>query len=316
MRLRVSTAELELAETFAIARGARETTAVVQVEIEHEGLVGRGEGAPVDYWGETAESARAFLEGEGAEALGDDPFGLGALHDWLGRRLRQPIWRLLGLRRDAPATSYTISVDSLEGTVDRVRRARGFPALKLKLGGGGDLERLRAVRAETDVPVRVDCNEGWTLEQARELIPVLVELGVDLLEQPLPAADAEGYRALHEIKPRPPVYVDEGCRDLRSVAPVASYADGINAKLAKAGGIREAVRMIHAARALDLGIMLGCMVESQLGVAAAAQIASLADFADLDGHLLLATSPFEGLELSEGRVLPSAEPGLGVHPAP
>jgi L-Ala-D/L-Glu epimerase / N-acetyl-D-glutamate racemase len=337
MRLRVSTAELELAETFAIARGAREITAVVQVEIEHEGLVGRGEGAPVDYWGETPESARAFLEGEGAEALGDDPFGLeaigerlaehpgeqaakcaldGALHDWLGRRLRQPVWRLLGLRRDAPPTSYTIGVDSPEGTVDRVRRAGGFPALKLKLGGGGDLERLRAVRAETDVPVRVDCNEGWTLEQAREVIPVLVELGVDLLEQPLPAADAEGYRALREIEPRPPVYVDEGCRDLRSVAPVANYADGINAKLAKAGGIREAVRMIHAARALDLGIMLGCMVESQLGVAAAAQIASLADFADLDGHLLLASSPFEGLELSEGRVLPSAEPGLGVHPAP
>jgi L-Ala-D/L-Glu epimerase / N-acetyl-D-glutamate racemase len=336
MQLRASTVELELAETFAISRGSRDTETVVQVELEHEGILGRGEGAPIDYTGETPESAREFIERDGAAALGDDPFELevigerlsehpgeqaakcaldAALHDWIGRRLGEPTWRLLGLPRSAPPTSYTISVDTVEGTADRVRRAAGFHALKIKLGGDDDVARLEAVRGETDVPIRVDCNEGWTLERARELVPLLVEQGVELLEQPLPAGDLDGYRALSEIEPRPPIYVDEGCSDLRSVADVAAYADGINIKLAKAGGIREAVRMVHAARALGLGVMLGCMVESQLGIAAAAQIASLADFADLDGHLLLAGSPFEGLVLSEGRVLPSSDPGLGVHPA-
>lgn len=333
MRVHASIVELELAETFAISRGSRDTTIVVQVEVEHDGLVGRGEGAPVDYWGETAASAVRFIESDGVSALGADPFQLeairerlarhpaeqgakcaldAALHDWIGHALERPTWELLGLERTSPPTSYTIGVDTIEGTADRVRRAAGFRALKLKLGANDDLARLEAARAETAVPLRVDCNEGWTLEEARELVPHLVELGVEVLEQPMPAGDLDGYRALREIQPRPAVYVDEGCRDLGSVAEVASFADGINVKLAKAGGIREAVRMIHAARALGLGVMLGCMVESQLGVAAAAQIASLADLADLDGHLLLAASPFEGLELANGMVLPSGDPGLGV----
>jgi L-Ala-D/L-Glu epimerase len=135
------------------------------------------------------------------------------------------------------------------------------------------------------------------------------------VEQPFPAEDVESFLALAELEPRLPVIVDEGCHDLRDVAPAAAYADGINVKLAKSGGVREAVRMIHAARALDLRVMLGCMVESQLGVAPAAAIASLADWVDLDGHLLLADEPFTGLRFEDGRVLPSAEPGLGVAPA-
>ena len=156
---------------------------------------------------------------------------------------------------------------------------------------------------------------GWTLESARELLPALVELGVELIEQPFPAEDPDSFRALRELQPRPPIVVDEGCHDLRDVATVAGYADAINIKLAKAGGVREAVRMAHAARALGLGIMLGCMVESQLAVAPAAHIASLAAWVDLDGHLLLAEQPFVGLELRDSRVIPAATPGLGVEPA-
>ena len=161
----------------------------------------------------------------------------------------------------------------------------------------------------------MDANEGWTLESARELMPELIRLGVEFVEQPFPAEDIDSFTALSELQPRLPVIVDEGCQDLADVAPAAAYADGINVKLAKSGGVREAVRMIHAARALGLRVMLGCMVESQLGVAPAAAIASLADWVDLDGHLLLADQPFAGLRFEDGRVLPSHEPGLGVAPA-
>jgi L-alanine-DL-glutamate epimerase-like enolase superfamily enzyme len=302
----------------------------VQVELEHDGLVGRGEAAPVYYRGETTASASAYLS---SLDLPDDPFALedtlagpagdaagrsaldAALHDWVGRRLALPVWRLLGLSRRAPVTSYTLGLDSVDGTRSRARRAARFRALKVKVGGADDLPRLLAVRAETSAPLRVDANEGWTLETARELVPELVELGVELIEQPFPAADLESFRALREVQPLPPVIVDEGCQDLGDVAPVAGYANGINIKLAKAGGLREAMRMIHAARALGLSVMIGCMVESQLGVAPAAAIASLADWVDLDGHLLLADEPFRGLQLEDGRVLPSDGPGLGVEPA-
>ncbi len=330
MRLRASIASLRLAERFGIARGSRSEQRVVRAEVEHEGVTGRGEAAPVYYRGETVESALAFLEGvqppgepfalETLPARGGDAAGRAALdaalHDWVGRRLGVPVWRLLGLVREAtPVTSYTIGLDSLSGTRDRARRAGEFGALKVKVGGDEDLARLEAVRAESAAPLRLDANEGWTLEQARELVPALVELGVELIEQPFPAGDVESLRGLRELSPRPPVILDEGCQDLRDVARAANHADGINIKLAKSGGLREAVRMVHAARALDLRVMLGCMIESQLGIAPAAQIASLADWVDLDGHLLLADEPFVGLELRDGRVLPSEAAGLGVEPA-
>jgi L-alanine-DL-glutamate epimerase-like enolase superfamily enzyme len=332
VQLRTRTASLALAEEFGIARGSRTTQAVVQVELEHEGLIGRGEAAPVYYRGESVDTATAFLADAGGR-LGDDPFALeeilggpagdaagraaldAALHDWIGRRLGTPVWRLLGLARRAPVTSYTIGLDTLEGTRERARGASGYRALKVKVGGAEDLARLEAVRAESDAPLRVDANEGWTLEEARDLVPALVELGVELIEQPFPAADLDSFRALRELEPHPPLVVDEGCHDLGDVAGCAEYADAINVKLAKCGGLREALRMVHAARALGLGVMLGCMIESELGIAPAAQIASLADWVDLDGHLLLADRPFWGLELDDGRVLPSEWPGLGVEPA-
>jgi L-alanine-DL-glutamate epimerase-like enolase superfamily enzyme len=336
VELRTRTAQLALAETFGIARGSRTTQSVVQVELEHEGLVGRGEAAPVYYRGGSIESATEFLTEVAPALIGDDPFALeeigsrladvegegagkaavdAALHDWIGRRLGVPVWRLLGLSPVAPPTSYTISIDSIEGTRDRARRASDFRSLKIKVGGAEDIDRLEAVRSETDVPLRVDANEGWTLDSAAELMPALVELGVELVEQPFPAGDLDSFQGLREVRPRPPVVIDEGCQDLADVAPVAAYAEGINVKLAKSGGIREAVRMIHAARALGLHVMLGCMVESQLGVAPAAAIASLADWVDLDGHLLLADEPFSGLRLDHGRVLPGDDPGLGLTPA-
>jgi L-alanine-DL-glutamate epimerase-like enolase superfamily enzyme len=337
VELRVATKELALAEAFGIARGSRTSQTVAQVELEHDGIVGRGEASAVYYRGESIDAVVDFLSTTAPPLVGDDPFALedieerledvdgltggksaldGALHDWVGKRLGAPLWRMLGLTPRAPHTSFTIGIDTVEGTRERVRRAQEFRSLKVKVGGAEDLERLEVVRGEApDAAIRVDANEGWTLELATELMPELIRLNVEFVEQPFPAADIDSFNALREVQPRLPVIVDEGCQNLADVAPAAAYADGINVKLAKSGGVREAVRMIHAARALNLHVMLGCMVESQLGVAPAAAIASLADWVDLDGHLLLAEQPYTGLRFEEGRVLPGAEPGLGVAPA-
>jgi L-alanine-DL-glutamate epimerase-like enolase superfamily enzyme len=239
----------------------------------------------------------------------------GAVHDWVGKRTGQPVWRLLGTDRLTPATSYTIGIDTVEGTADRVRRAQGFEVLKIKVGGAADLERLEAVRAGTDARLRIDGNQGWDLDTAVELTPRLIEMGVEFIEQPFPVGDLDAFHAYRALPARLPVLIDEGCKDLGSVAGIAEYADGIVIKLAKCGGIREAVRMTDAARALGLQVMVGCMIESELGIGQAAQMASLVDHVDLDGHLLVSSAPFTGLGLEDGRLVLSADPGIGVHPS-
>ena len=172
------------------------------------------------------------------------------------------------------------------------------------------MERVRAVRGVTELPLRVDVNEAWSLDEALDAVPQLAALGVDYVEQPL-RADDPGGRVLRERSPLP-VYVDEDCHTLADVARCAGIAHGVNIKLAKSGGIREAVRMAHAARALGLGVMLGCMIESGLGIAAGCVVAPLCDHVDLDGNLLLAADPCPGVSFVDGIQLPSEEPGLGV----
>ena len=320
---------LRLAETFVISRQAQDTAEVAHVELEHEGVRGFGEAAPIERYDESPESALAYVEAN-AELLGDDPFALeeildrlplreyaaraaldAALHDLCGRLTDQPVWRLLGLRRAGPPTSWTIWLGDPDDMARRAERVRGrFRRLKLKLGArdGLDVERVRAVRGVADVPLQVDVNEGWDEAEALESLPRLAGLGVEYCEQPLPAGDPAILKGRSPI----PVYLDEDCHTLADVAACAERADGINIKLAKSGGIREAVRMVHAARALGLGVMLGCMVESGLGISAAAQIASLCDHVDLDGNLLLAEDPCPGVEFLDGVQLPPLEPGLGV----
>jgi L-alanine-DL-glutamate epimerase-like enolase superfamily enzyme len=325
---------LRLAETFVIARGAEDECEVVQLELRHHGESGFGEAAPVEHYGETAAAALAFLE-EAAELLGDDPFALdeimdrlpqrefaaraaidAALHDLCGRLVGLPVWRLLGLRRAGPPTTWTIWLGDPDDMAQRAERVAGrFRRLKLKLGGRDDLdvERVQAVRGVTDAPLQVDVNEYWSYEEALDALPQLAELGVEYCEQPLAAGDERG-RDLKRDSPLP-IYLDEDCHTLVHVAACAERAHGINIKLAKSGGIREAVRMTHAARALGLGVMLGCMIESGLGIAAGAHIASLCDHVDLDGNLLLAHDPWPGVEFRDGLQLPSGSPGLGVRPA-
>ncbi|MGZ6685845.1 MAG: dipeptide epimerase [Gaiellaceae bacterium] len=323
-------ARLELAETFVIARDSTDVAEVVQVEIRHGEVSGYGEGAPIDRYEETAGSALAYVE-EHAEALGDDPFALdeiesrlaprewaaraaidAALHDLQGKLLDMPVWRLLGLRREGPPTSWTIWLGDPDDMASRAVKAVDFSRLKLKLGArdGLDVDRVRAVREVTHAPLQVDVNEYWSYDEALDTLPQLAALGVEYCEQPLPAGDPDGPK-LKAASPIP-IYVDEDCHRLADVAACAERAHGINIKLAKSGGIREAVRMAHAAHALGLGVMLGCMVESGLGISAAAQIASLCNHVDLDGNILLAEDPWPGVEFDGGIQWPSEEPGLGV----
>jgi L-alanine-DL-glutamate epimerase-like enolase superfamily enzyme len=332
LRARIGT--VATAEPFVIARGTEEVNEVLWVELRQDGVVGRGEAAPIARYGESAHSALAYAEECGSE-LGDDPFALeeimeklprrefaaraaidAALHDLQGKLVGRPVYQLLGLRRIGPPTSWTIWLGDPDDMARRAERVAGrFRRLKLKLGGedGRDVERVRAVREVAGaVPLQVDVNEAWRLDEALEALPQLASLGVEYCEQPLPAGDVGG----PELKRRSPVpiYVDEDCHTLADLAACAERAHGVNVKLAKSGGIREAVRMVHAARALELGCMLGCMIESGLGIAAGAHVASLFDHVDLDGNLLLAEDPWPGVQLVDGVQAPADLPGLGVSP--
>jgi L-alanine-DL-glutamate epimerase-like enolase superfamily enzyme len=333
VQLEARIVRLNLAETFVIARDATDYADVIHVAVRHEGVTGVGEGAPLERYDETPKSARRFVE-ENAQLLGEDPFALeeigerlasvpgehaakaaidGALHDLQGKLVGLPVGRLLGLPRTGPPTSWTIWLGDPDDMARRAERAAQlYRRLKLKLGGGDglDVERVDAVRAVTELPLQVDVNEWWSLEEALEALPRLAELGVEYCEQPLRAGD-DGGRVLRERSPVP-IYVDEDCQTLSDIDPCAEIAHGVTIKLAKSGGIREAVRMVHAARARRLGVMLGCMVESGLGIAAGCCVAPLCDHVDLDGNLLLREDPYPGVELVDGVQVPSTKPGLGV----
>jgi L-Ala-D/L-Glu epimerase / N-acetyl-D-glutamate racemase len=333
VQLAYRTATLRLAEPFTISRSTSVEEEVLWVELEHESVRGFGEAQPQEHYGESVESASAFLEAA-RDLLGDDPFALeavgsrlsglpgnqgarsaldAALHDLCGKLVGQPVWRLLGLEPAGPPTSWTIWLGDPDDMARRAERAGDrFRRLKLKLGGrdGLDVERVRAVRAVTELPLQVDVNEYWELEEALENVRELGGLGVQYVEQPLPAGDPGGGRLKRESPV--PIFLDEDVHTLKDVREAAERAHGINVKLAKSGGIREAVRMAHAARALGLEVMLGCMIESGLGIAAACQVASLCDHVDLDGNLLLAEDPWRGVRFEDGVQRPSERPGLGV----
>jgi L-Ala-D/L-Glu epimerase / N-acetyl-D-glutamate racemase len=334
LRMDVESLELHTKHPFIIARGGQSDYRTVWVRLtDQDGHEGWGEAAPSKFYGETADSVAAALKFYGS-TLPEDPFNLedaegrwatmlrgnaaaraalsAALHDLVGKRLGVPVYRLWGLDPcKAPKSTFTIGLDTPERIKAKVREAEQFPILKVKLGTDRDLEILRAIREATDKEIRVDANCGWTVKGAIRMLPVLDEFGVTLLEQPLPPDDLDGL-AVITAQSDIPVIADESCKTVADIPPLVGKVDGINIKLAKCGGLREALRMIAVARAHGLMVMVGCMIESSLGITAAAHFTPLVDIVDLDGAALLANDPFVGAHIDGGQVtLPSA-PGLGV----
>ena len=334
LRLATQVITLKTRHPFVIARGGSSDYRVVWVRLaDADGVEGWGEADPSAYYGETADTVLAAL-GKLEPHLPADPFDLeqaearfaqlapnsaaaraalsAALHDLVGKRLGQPLWRLWGLDpARAPRSSFTIALDTPERMREKVVEASSYPILKIKLGTDRDEEILKAIRDATDKPIRVDANAGWTRERAFRMLPVLRDFGVEFVEQPLPPRDLEGIAALRRQGVLP-VVVDESCVVATDVPRVAGAADGINIKLAKCGSLREALRMVAAARAQGMLVMVGCMIESSLGITAAAHFTPLLDAADLDGAALTVNDPFRGATIEGGQICLPTEPGLGV----
>jgi L-Ala-D/L-Glu epimerase len=335
VRFKVAVKRLTLRHTWTLSRNSSDFKDNVFVCIERDGVIGWGEAAPNVRYGESTEQTTAALR------RAQDPFESGdwsiyatmpqrwqtsigdqrcagaaldmALLDWVGRKLNIPLYRLFGLDRNkAPITSFSIGIDTPEAVERKVREAEGFPVLKIKVGRDNDAEIMKAVRRATNRPLRVDANEAWRdKETAIQKIQWLAGQGVELIEQPMPAAMIEETAWLRE-RAGIPIFADEAVGTARDIPRLAGAYDGINIKLMKAGGIQEAMRMIHVARALGMKIMLGCMIESSLGISAAAHLSPAVDYADLDGHLLISDDPFSGLRVEQGRLLLNDRPGLGV----
>jgi L-Ala-D/L-Glu epimerase len=337
MRLRHEVITVHTKHPFVIARGGSSEYRVVRVTVtDTDGAEGWGEAAPNRFYGESVESVVAAL-GRFAPLLETaDPWVLedveatmnaalgrngsvksavsAALHDLAGKRLGIPLYRLWGLDASkAPRSSFTIAIAASSAEIDqRVKEASAYSVLKIKLGTDRDTEIIRAVRrAAPTKTLRVDANGAWTPKHALRMIEVLNESGVEFVEQPVAAGDIDGLRYVRE-RSKLPVIADESCVTSADIPRLVGAADGINIKLSKCGGLREALRMIASARTHGLLIMAGCMVETSLGVTAAAHFSPLVDFADLDGAALLRDDPYEGATIQGGVIQLPAGPGLGV----
>lgn len=326
--------ELHTVHVFRLARSARSIYHNVIAEVEHNGLIGVGEAAPSSYYGESAETVVEALT-LFQDRLGEDPSALErihqrldrtldgnwaakaavdiALHDLWAKQCGKPLYRLLGLGGMAPPpTSFTIAIDDVEAMQQRVEEeAKEFEVIKVKVGASREEEILGAIREVWRGRIRVDANTAWTAEQAVERIRAIERYDLEFVEQPVEAGDLDGWKYVKD-RVGLPIIADESARRLSDIPRLIGRVDGINIKLMKCGGLREALRMIHAARAHGLRIMLGCMIESSVAISAAAHIAPLVDYADLDGNMLTADDPFEGVRTEGGRLILPEEPGLGV----
>ncbi len=333
-RLSVKLYDLKLKQAWGLSRGTWTTRRNAFVRIEKDGVAGFGEAAPIARYNETAESAAAFIEkarpvidrdlGEYAVRFGEiEAVGPGehaakaaldmAILDWVGKRLNVPVWKLFGLAgARTVTTTYSIGIDEVPVMQQKVRDAADFSVYKVKVGTADDRKIIEGIRAVTDKPLRTDANEGWkTKEEALEMIDWMAGQGVELVEQPLPATRLEDYAWLKD-RVKIPVFADESLILPSDLPRIAPYFHGVNVKIMKCGGVQEAVRLAAMARALGLKLMIGCMIESSLGISAGAAIAQLFDYADLDGNLLVSNDPFRGVKTVKDRIILNDKPGLGA----
>ncbi|MEO6888291.1 MAG: dipeptide epimerase, partial [Ktedonobacteraceae bacterium] len=296
-------------------------------------IVGLGEASPAEYYGESPGTVLACM-GQFAGNLGDDPFliediferldhiiGLNpaakaaidmALYDIMGKMLGVPVYKLLGLNpAHAAHTSFTLGIDTPANMAKKAQLARDYPILKVKVGTKNDIDVLKAIREVSDATIRVDANAGWTPKEAIKNINELAPYNIEFVEQPIPARDLAGLKLIRDNVALP-IIADESCITVDDIPLVAECVDGINIKLMKCGGIRHALKMIHVARAHNLRVMIGCMIESSLSITAAAHLTPLVDYADLDGHLLIDDDPYVGVTVNEGKLILPDGPGLGV----
>jgi L-Ala-D/L-Glu epimerase len=335
MRLAWQPITLNLRTTFQIAHGASDQRHNVIVRLSADGISGLGEAPGVPQYAQTPALISAYLDslaGTPADPQRfSDPTQIDAfldclppgspaaraaldlaLHDLWGQSLGQPLYRLFGLDpNNIPLTSFTIAIADPQRMAERARAAN-YPILKVKLGTDQDEAIVSAVREATPARLRVDANAGWSREKAAALIPRLVQYDLELVEQPLPAEDIDGLRWLTGQHFGVPIFADESVKTSRDVAALAGAVDGVVIKLMKTGGIREALRAIHTARALGMQVMISCMVESSLGVTAAAHLAPLCDYVDLDGPLLIKNDPFHGVRYHGAQLILPVTFGLGV----
>ena len=334
MKLSFRPYKLQLIHTFTVAGNSRDTTPVVLAEIAYEGQTGYGEASMPPYLGESQESVMKFLNKVNLRQFKDpfmlddiltyvDSLGEGncaakacvdiALHDLLGKLIDMPLHRLWGINPDnTPMTSFTIGIDTPEMVKIKTQEAARFKVLKVKLGGGNDREMIETVRSVTDVPIYVDVNQGWNdKHQALDMVHWLAEQGIEFVEQPLPKTAMDDLAWLTANSPLP-IIADEAFQRLGDVADFKGVYSGINIKLMKSTGLREARKIITVARALNMKVMIGCMTETSCAVSAASQLSPLVDWADLDGNLLISNDLYEGVQVIEGKLTLNDLPGIGI----
>lgn len=337
MKIKSAITTLKLKYPFKTSRGpARHETETMIIKLEHEGFTGWGEVKPSEYYfGETfAVTAEVLKNAE--KIIGNNPFQLEdilnelkefypnapaslagidiALHDLICKMLNIPVYKYLGLNKDkTPITSYTIAIDTIPIMLKKLKEAQNYPIIKVKLGTMEDIKIMRALRDNTDAVIRVDANTGWEVDEAIRKINELEKFDVELVEQPIKPGN---YKGLRRIKNNVniPIMADEDIVNSKDIPKLAGCVDSVNIKLMKCGGIHEAIKMIHAAQTFDMKVMLGCMIESSIANGAAAHMSPLAEYADLDTHLLITNDPFEGLGNIDGKQILSNASGLGLFP--
>ncbi len=327
--------QLPLTYQFAVANSKKTYAENVFVELKHENSIGYGEAAPSYFFHESPETIEHFFD-QIQHDLCSDPKQIDsimgqlekkipgnyaakasinmALFDLIAKKLSLPVYKFLGIKIERPlVTSFTIGIDRLDVIEQKVKAAQNYSILKIKLGNEQDCQVIEIIRKITDCRLRVDANEGWTKEEAVEKINWLATQNVELVEQPLPAEDIENMKWVR-ARVNLPLFADESLKTSKDIDRLTDAFDGVNIKLMKCGGITEAMKMIKKALELNLKTMIGCFIESSLGITAAAHIAPLFDYIDLDGALLIKTDPFQGVKIINGQLTLPDLPGLGVQP--